>query len=150
MHAMFQMMGTTIWANPWIIMLIVLVLIVFYFIIARKLFVKAHHKWYESLISGHNAYVIVTTMAGKQGRYYFLFLIPLVLTNLPLFLGMQNLQVIAASWFIGGLGFLLLYIDLTCSLAKKFNKKMRFTAGLILLPFIFYPILALDSSTFKK
>jgi len=61
-------------------------------------------------------------MAGKQGRYYFLFIIPVLIMNAPVFLGMISASALQISSILGTLGFLALYVDVTLSLMKKFKK----------------------------
>lgn len=57
--------------------------ILFYFLPMWKIFVKTGHKGWESLIQGHNTFVMFK-MIGKPGWWYFFTLIPLV--NLALFI----------------------------------------------------------------
>jgi hypothetical protein len=122
---------------------------VFFCIVFWKIFVKAGYKGYESLISGHNAFSMII-MAGKKGRYYFLFLIPIVIMNAPIFLGIYDMTVLKTCSVIGTIGLLGLYIDVTIAFVKRFNKGMGFTIGTVLLPFIFYPILAFGKSKYSK
>jgi len=106
------------------------------------------HKWYEALISGHNGYLLITS-AGKQGRYYFLFIIPVIIMNIPVFLGVENVKTLGIYSSIGTIILLAIYIDITLSLMKRFKKWMGFAIGTIILPFIFYPILAFGKATYS-
>ncbi|HCB51454.1 TPA: hypothetical protein DEP21_02660 [Patescibacteria group bacterium] len=58
--------------------IVIVALIVFYCIVFWRLFKKAGYEGYESLIKGHNGYLMIL-MSGKPGWWYFLFMIPVVL-----------------------------------------------------------------------
>ena len=133
--ATFQAISAMLGLNFWLIMIVLLGITVFFCIVFWKLFKKMGYKGYEALISGHNGYVMITA-AGKQGRYYFLFLIPIVIMNAPIFLGMFNATALQTCSAIGTILFFVLYVDLTISLVKKFKKGMGFAIGTILLPII--------------
>lgn len=141
--------SAVLWGNFWLISIIILILLAFFVVVFWKFFAKAWRKGYESLISGHNAFEMVR-IAGKQGRYYFLFLIPIVIMNWPLLFGIFNPTVLKIFSIIGGLWFAGLYIDLTFSMAKRFKKGSWFAIWLAILPCIFYPILALGKSKYSK
>jgi hypothetical protein len=146
---MLQAVSAMFGVNFWLVLIVLLGITVFFCIVFWKLFKKMGYKGYESLISGHNGYAMIIA-AGKQGRYYFLFLIPIVIMNTPVFLGTGNLTAISTCSAIGTILLLALYIDLTLSLMKRFKKGMGFAIGTILLPFIFYPILAFGKAAYKK
>jgi|GEM_PF-3271116 len=120
---MLQVVSAMLGVNFWLIMILLLAIIVFFCIVFRKLFKKMGYKGYESLISGHNGYLMITA-AGKQGRYYFLFLIPIVIMNAPIFLGLMNATALQTCSIIGTLLLFVLYIDVTVSLMKKFKKRI--------------------------
>ena len=86
-----------------------------------KVFTKAGKPGWACLIPIYNAYVLLQ-IAGKPGWWLVLMFIPVV-----------NL-VIAILTIVG--------------LAKNFGKGGGFAAGLILLPFVFYPILGFGESTY--
>jgi Na+/melibiose symporter-like transporter len=86
-----------------------------------KVFTKAGQPGWASIIPFYNVYVMLT-IVGKPGWWLLLFFIPIV-----------NLV-------IG--------IIVTLELAKRFGKSGGFAVGLILLPFIFYLILAFGSATY--
>jgi hypothetical protein len=114
---------------------IVLIALIAIMVVSRCfVFKKMGNQWYEALVSGHNLYVLITN-AGKPGRWVFapvLMIIPVV------------------GWIVGGILSLLVWISVSLSLAKKFGKGTGFGIGLLLLPFIFYPILAWGKAKYKK
>ena len=146
--AMLQVVSAMLGINFWLIMIVLLGITVFFCIVFRKLFKKMGYKGYEALISGHNGYLMITA-AGKQGRYYFLFIIPILIMNLPVMLGVMNSTFLSTFSAVGFVLLLGLYVDVTLSLMKRFKKGIGFGIGAILLPIIFYPILAFGKAKYK-
>ena len=73
----------------------------------------------------------------------------------PIYSTLVLLQIVNKPWWFIFLLFvpfvgIVVSIWLTNLLSKSFGKGVGFTIGLILLPFIFYPILGYGSSTYKK
>ncbi len=87
-----------------------------------KVFTKAGQPGWAAIIPILNAYFLIK-IAGKPGWWLILLFIPFV-----------NLIV---------------SIIVTIELARNFGKGAGFTVGLIFLPFIFYPILGFDNSTYS-
>ncbi len=79
-----------------------------------KIFEKAGEPGWASLIPIYNAYTLIK-VAGKPGWWVILLIIPII-----------NLIVA---------------IIVSINLAKRFGKPPVFGIGLLLLPFIFYPLL---------
>ena len=102
----------------WIIYLAV---IVFYDFVMWKIFVKAGEPGWASIVPFYNTYVLFKITWGN-GWLFLLALIPVV-------------------------QFVILIITYV-KLAQAFGKGGGFAAGLILLSFIFLPILAFDSSDY--
>jgi len=86
-----------------IVSLVILLVISWCFV-----FKKMGNQWYEALISGHNFFVL-TTNAGKPGRWVFAPLIMLI-----------PIPVVAQ--IVGGILSLLVWISVSVGLAKKFGK----------------------------
>jgi len=86
-----------------------------------KVFTKANQPGWACIVPIYNIFVILK-IAGKPGWWLILFFIPVV-----------NL-------IIG--------IIATIALAQKFGKGGGFAAGLILLPFVFYPILGFGDAKY--
>ena len=88
-----------------------------------KVFEKAGQKGWSSLIPFYNYYVLFK-IAGYNGWLSLLLLVPVV-----------NI---------------VFYILVNIKLAHKFGKNNGFAVGMILLPFVFYMILALDKTKYSK
>lgn len=88
-----------------------------------KIFKKAGRQGCESLIPIYNT-VIFIKICGKPGWWFWLLLIPLV-------------NIIFAVMIYHGL-------------SKAFGKTEGFTAGLIFLPFVFFPILGLSRLKYQQ
>jgi len=96
-------------------------IIVFSIIIGWKIYSKAGQPGWACIIPIYNMYIL-TKIIGKPGIWVLLFFIPLV-------------NIIFGIWA-------------TNLLSKSFGKDEGFTVGLILLGFIFYPILAFGSAKY--
>lgn len=86
-----------------------------------KIYEKAGKKGWASLIPVYNT-IVLLEIVGKPIWWIFLFLIPFV-------------NIIFAIW-------------VTNLLSKSFGKDEAFTVGLILLSFIFYPLLGFGSAKY--
>jgi hypothetical protein len=87
-----------------------------------KIYTKAGHPGWASIIPIYNIYILLK-IVGKPWWWLLLMLIPLV-------------NIIFAIW-------------MTNLLSLSFGKSSAFTVGLIFLPFIFYPILGFGDSQYK-
>lgn len=87
-----------------------------------RIFTKAGQPGWAALIPIYNAYVLLQ-VAGKPGWWLLLLLIPIV----NIVIGIITLAALAA----------------------KFGKGVGFVIGLILLPIVFYPILAFGSAPYN-
>jgi hypothetical protein len=86
-----------------------------------KIFTKAGQPGWAAIIPIYNYYVLLKVV-GRPGWWLILYLIPFV-----------NL---------------IIFIIVAIDLAKSFGKTGGFAVGLILLPFIFFPILGFGSATY--
>ncbi|MHB8057371.1 MAG: DUF5684 domain-containing protein [Desulfuromonadaceae bacterium] len=86
------------------------------------IFQKAGHAGWKSLVPLYNMYILMQ-IAGKPGWWMFLLFIPLV--------------------------GLIAYLFAMLSLAKKFGRSELFGVGLLLLPMIFFPLLAFGGSQYE-
>jgi len=109
-------------ATVLIILIIQLAIIIFIIAAMWKVFTKAGKPGWAILIPFYNLYILLK-VAGKPGWWLILLLIPIV--NIII-------SIIAA---IG--------------IANNFGKGVGFAIGLLLLPFIFYPILAFGSAEYQ-
>lgn len=142
------MMVKTLLASPagtvmGIAMLAILILMLISFCLIFK---KAGYKWYEALVSGHNTFTTIV-LAGKPKWYIFLFIVPGILPTIAAATGSVIVSQIAMVLVV--LAFVALYIDITFSFGTRFKKGMGFKIGLLLLPVVFYPIIALGKSTYS-
>jgi len=96
-------------------------IIVFTIIIGWKIYSKAGQPGWACIIPIYSAYIF-TKIIGKPWYWLILWCIPVV--NIIFLIWATNL------------------------LSKSFGKEEGFTAGLILLSFIFYPILAFGSAKY--
>lgn len=101
--------------------LVYLAIIVLMIIAMWKIFEKLGKKGYEGLILGHNI-VVMLEKVGKPIWWFFLLVIPYV-------------GIIWGIWLVN-------------LFAKSFGKDVGFTIGLILLPFIFWPILGFGDAEY--
>ena len=94
---------------------------IFYLFCMWKVYQKAGQPGWAAIIPIYNIYIL-TKITGKPGYWTILCLIPLV--NIVFLVWLTNL------------------------LSKSFGKDEGFTIGLLLLGFIFYPILAFGSAKY--
>jgi len=87
-----------------------------------KIFEKAGQEGWKAIIPFYNIYVLLK-IVGKPGWWLLLMLIPFV--NYIFIIWTYNM------------------------LSKSFGKDEAFTVGLVLLGFIFYPVLAFGKSVYK-
>lgn len=114
--------ATGLLAGAGIFMLVWLAIVVFFIAVMWKIFAKAGQPGWAAIVPIYNT-IVFLQIAGKPWWWLFLFCIPVV-----------------------GLIFAILA---TASLSTNFGKGGGFTAGLILLPFIFFPILAFGSAEYQ-
>ena len=88
-----------------------------------RIFVKAGDRGWKAIIPIWNT-LIVLKIVGRPWWWIFLYIIPIV-------------------WWI-------VYIVVYYDLAKSFGKGVGFAVGVILLPFIFVPILGFGSSQYVE
>ena len=105
-----------------IVTIIYLAVTVFYLVAMWKVFVKAGQPGWAIIIPFYNLYVLLQ-IASKPGWWLLLMLIPIV-----------NL-VIGIIMYVG--------------VANNFGKGTGFAIGLILLPIIFFPILAFSDARYN-
>ncbi len=101
---------------------VMLAVIVFFVACMWIIFTKAGQPGWACLIPIYNAYIMLK-IAGKPGWWLVLMFIPLV------------------NIIIG--------VVVAIAMAECFGKSVGFGIGLILLPFIFYPIRAFGSATYQ-
>jgi len=110
-----------------IFLVIALAIAVFMIIAQWKIFTKGGKPGWAAIIPIYREYVLFE-MVGLKGWYVFLGLIP----------------------FVGSIILLVFSIMANINLAKCFGKDGGYAVGLILLPVIFYPILAFGKAQYTK
>ena len=106
-----------------IALFIIFLLLIFRAIYRWVLFKKLGREGFESIIPIYNTIILIEVLDLPLWMIILLFIPPITLV-VPIFIAIN--------------------------LGKKFNKDTGFIVGLILLPIIFYPILAFGSSTFNS
>ena len=91
-----------------------------------KLYEKTGHPGWASIIPIYNA-IIYMDIVGKPRWWLLLLLIP----------------------FVNFITIIVIAIWTTNLLSKKFGKDVGFTVGLLLLPIVFYPILAFGDAQYQ-
>lgn len=115
--------GDAVGALVVLVMMVVLFALAIFLIAALwKVFVKAGEPGWAAIVPLYNTYVLVK-IAGRPWWWLLLLFIPVV------------------SLIIG--------IILSVDLAKSFGKGVGFAIGLILVPFIFVPILGFGSAQYQ-
>lgn len=87
-----------------------------------KVFEKAGRQGWEAIVPIYNLYVL-TVIVGKPWWWIILLFVPIV--------------------------GLIVAIFLTHKLSESFGQSVGFTIGLILLPFVFYPLLGFGDSRYQ-
>ena len=87
-----------------------------------KIFTKAGEAGWAVLVPIYNGYIFLK-IAGKPGWWLLLFLVPVV-----------NMIVSMVA---------------CAALAKRFGKGTGYTAGMVLLPFVFYPMLGFGDARYS-
>ena len=111
-----------IWDAFLLIMFFALAVSIALTIAVWKVFKKAGYEGWESLIPIYNAYIL-TKISGLDGWFTAVILIP-------------------------GIGAIIWEVTVAIKLSAAFNKDGAFAIGLILLPFIFYPILGFGDARY--
>lgn len=105
-----------------VVIIIYLAIIVLLIVSQWKIYSKANKPGWACLIPIYNI-IVFLEIIGKPWWWLLLFLIPVV-------------NIVFAIW-------------MTNLLSKSFGKSEGFTIGLLLLPFIFYPILGLGDAKYN-
>jgi hypothetical protein len=108
-------------AFVWAFVIIYLVVLFLLIVAAWQVFTKAGKPGWACLIPIYNLYVLLK-IVGRPGWWLLLYLIPIV-----------NV---------------IIYVIVDVELANSFGKGAGFAIGLILLPYIFIPILGFGSATY--
>lgn len=126
---------------------------VLFFISLWKIFVKAGQKGWKAIIPVYDIYILFKVWSNIRNFWIFacVYIVSMFISsfsgyidNLVLFLLLNFLGMICT------IASLIITIFLCNNISKSFGHGKCFTAGLVLLSFIFFPILAFGPSKFKK
>lgn len=118
------------------IVLFLLFLAIFMIIASCKVYMKAGRKWWEAIIPIYNTFIYFRII--NLSWWWLLVFLPI--------LGLSFYESTEVMGMLLNFGF---SIFLTERLSKSFGQGGWFTVGLVLLPFIFFPILAWGKSEYK-
>lgn len=125
-----------------LILFLALLVIAFFIIVWWRIYKKAGEPGWVALVPGLNSWVMYKITWGKGT----VFIAQLLITGALSLLGN-----IAWIFSIGGVIVSLIYSIVTnVKLAKVFHKSGGFAFGLIVLPFVFLPILAFGSAEYDR
>lgn len=110
---------------------------IFMIIVYWKIFKKAGRNGWESIIPIYNGYVMYD-IAGKAKSFWIILAISVV----------QGLIGNTLISFIASIAIIVLCVKVYLALANKFGHSGAFAVGLILIPVVFFPILAFGSSQY--
>lgn len=111
-----------------------LAVFIFFIVTEWKIFSKADKPGWAALIPFYNIYVR-SDIAFGNSSYFIVFMVLGVIS----FIG--RISEIGSLRLLAGLAALVLYIIYCVKISKAFGKSGGFAVGLVLLPFIFFPIL---------
>ena len=123
-------------------LIIVLVLYILYIVGQWKVFTKAGEAGWKSIIPIYNMYILYK-ISWKTSMFWIMIALGVVIGILQAIGG-----VLAVIGSIASIAVFVLSIISNLKLAKAYGQGIGFTIGLILLPFIFMPVLGLGSSQY--
>ena len=132
------------------LLLFLIAIIVLQIIGEWKVFKKAGKNGWEAIVPYYNTWTLIEISGCKW--WYFLIIIGSSLISYNITLDINESSRLSFN-MLEGVGTLINYFIMYCvnyNIAKKFNKDYLYAIGLTLLPFIFYPMLGLGKSEFKK
>jgi len=138
---------------------IVLVLAVIMIVGLWKIFNKAGEKGWKSLIPIYNSYIVVTKIARKSAIYFWgpvlgsfaiIATIAIIARSIGRYGRISNTTgvVLGLSIAVFCIGLIAFTVIISLAIAKNFDQSAGFAIGLVLLPFVFYLILAFGDSKF--
>lgn len=140
------MIGTLFWA---------VVFMAFYYVVMWQLFKKMGEKPWKSLIPVYSKYIIFKKV--WQGEKFMLYLIPLIIQvaaqgmfSYFIMTGSapEDLALLNILMYIGSIAAFLVEAILSRYVAAAFGQEYAFSFGLLLLPIVFYPMLAFGKAQY--
>jgi hypothetical protein len=140
-HNPFYVLGAVIAIIFMIVMLIsVLILIISYWMI----YDKAGQPGWAILIPVYSL-IVLFKIVGRPWSWLFWYL---QLFPFYILMFLYPSEITALLLFLSGVASLVFAVITTNSLSKSFGKNAGFTVGLLLLPIVFYPILAFGNAKY--
>lgn len=122
----------------------IILLAIFMAIVFWKIFTKAGQPGWTAIIPFYSGYIFVVKIAKVSIWYFIAALVPTLLVaadvDLPAIEGVFSIVLFVA--------YIVLGIVVSHNLSKRFGKGTGYTIGLIILPLIFYPMLAFGNSVY--
>lgn len=140
-------LGMLVWASAGAIAVMLILALVLLIVPLCKVFAKMGNRWYEAIINGHNAFVLITN-AGRPGRWFFVPVLSALLFVLTPMVPNNSIRMILM--IVAAAILLYVYFSVCIGLAQRFGKGAGFGVGLAILPFIFYPILGYGNATYMR
>ena len=114
----------------WVVIAIII------FVSLWKIFQKAGRPGWEGIIPLYNYYILLVEVVGRPAWWIAFPIAAIVLGWVPII-----------GWLIS-IAFLVVHIIVSNDLSKAFGKGVGFTIGLVILGFIFFPILAFGNAQY--
>lgn len=134
-NALAQTMGTGF-------IIFFLAIMIFLVIVQWKIFTKAGQPGWACLVPIYGA-IVYFKIIGRSAAWLFVYIILGVLYGIGIFMAVQGSAAVGGVLaFIGIITLIVISIIDTHRLSKSFGQGGGFTAGLILLSIVFYPMLA--------
>ena len=127
---------------------ICLAISVLLYVAEAMIFLKAHRKSWSVVIPLYSSYVMFDISIGKGFLGVIYSLLAFSLLFVPVINAILGINCVFYTMVIGCVNFIL-RVFMNLQLSKKFNKGFGFAIGLILLPFIFYPILGFGKAEYN-
>lgn len=124
-----------------------------------KIFTKAGQKGWKSLIPIYNSYIVITKIARKSAMYFWgpvlgsfvlICTIAIITGSTGRYGRISNTTGVILGLFTAAfyIGLIVFTVIISLAIAKNFGQSTGFAVGLVLLPFVFYLILAFGDSKF--
>lgn len=114
----------------WVVIAIII------FVSLWKIFQKAGRPGWEGIIPLYNYYILLVEIVGRPAWWVAFPIAAVVLGWVPVI-----------GWLIS-IAFLVVHVIVSNDLSKSFGKGVGFTIGLVILGFIFFPILAFGKAQY--
>lgn len=122
----------------WPIILMIVLLGLFVLVANCKVYIKAGRKWWEAIIPVYN--VLVWFDMIHRSRHLIWVYVPIIGL---MFMG-------ETAYAVASIGNLVFTVWLNYELVRRFGKGLGFALGAVVLPFVYWPILAWGKVKYRK